>query len=378
MAKSVPQSMSSRTAVQKALDRAVSGGEGGGLPGAAAEVLDLRGRWFGAAGVADTTTGRERLPEEEFRIGSTTKTFTAALVLQLAAEGVLTLDDTVEQWLPGLLRGNGHDPDRITLRHLLGMTGGVFNYAVDEKLASQHYGAAFLEHRYDRYRPEQLVEVAQSHAPDFAPGEGWTYSNTGYILAGLVIEKATGRSFADQVQERIARPLALGGTYVPGDDEHALRGPHTRLYSKNNLPDADAEIHDVTELNTTFAWAAGGMVSTTRDLNRFFGELLGGRLLPPAEQREMFAVRPTPEGKWIPHTSYGLGISSIEVAPGVTVWGMGGAFHGSFCYTYGTRDGLHIVSQSINADWNNPIGVFTEVLLAEFAPEEPAPADPAR
>lgn len=169
MAKSVPQSMSSRTAVQKALDRAVSGGEGGGLPGAAAEVLDLRGRWFGAAGVADTTTGRERLPEEEFRIGSTTKTFTAALVLQLAAEGVLTLDDTVEQWLPGLLRGNGNDPDRITLRHLLGMTGGVFNYAVDEKLASQHYGAAFLEHRYDRYRPEQLVEVAQSHAPDFAP-----------------------------------------------------------------------------------------------------------------------------------------------------------------------------------------------------------------
>ncbi|MFD9012465.1 hypothetical protein [Streptomyces sp. NPDC059552] len=92
----------------------------------------------------------------------------------------------------------------------------------------------------------------------------------------------------------------------------------------------------------------------------------------------MFAVRPTPEGKWIPHTSYGLGISSIEVVPGVTVWGMGGAFHGSFCYTYGTRDGLHIVSQSINADWNNPIGVFTEVLRAEFAPEESAPADPAR
>ncbi|MET9573128.1 serine hydrolase domain-containing protein [Streptomyces virginiae] len=369
MTKPVPQQTSSRAAVREVLDRAVSGA---GLPGMVAEVLDRRGRWFGAAGVADTVTGRERLPEEQYRIGSTTKTFTATLALLLAAERKLSLDDTVERWLPGLVKGNGNDAGAITVRHLLGMTSGLFNYSVDEGLLSRHYGPAFLEHRYDRFSPEQLVEIATSHAPDFAPGEGWTYSNTGYVLVGLIIERATGRTFAHQVEQRIARPLELTGTYVPGDDEHGLRGPHARLYSKNFLTAPDAEIHDVTELDTSFAWSAGGMVSTAGDLNRFFAELLGGRLLPPAQQEEMFAARPTPEGKWIPGASYGLGMSSMTVPSGATVWGMGGAINGSFCYTYGTRDGEHLVAQSVNGDWNDPIGLFTQVLEAEFAADGPA------
>ncbi|WP_404952851.1 serine hydrolase domain-containing protein [Streptomyces sp. 147326] len=364
MTKSVPQETSSRSAVQEVLDRAVSES---GLPGMVAEVQDGAGRWFGAAGVADTATGRARLPQEQFRIGSATKTFTATLLLQLAAERRLGLDDTVEQWLPGLVRGNGNDGGGVTLRQLLGMTSGLFNYAQDESLTSRHYGPAFLEHRYDRFRPEELVEVAMSHAPDFAPGEGWTYSNTGYILSGLVIEKVTGRSCADELEQRIVRPLGLTGTYLPGDDQHELSGPHTRLYSKNHLPAPDAEIHDVTELNASFAWTAGGMVSTVGDLNRFFGALLGGRLLPPAQQEEMFTVFPTPEGKWIPHTSYGLAVASVELSCGERVWGMGGAFTGSFCYTFGTRDGGHLVSQSLNGDWSDPIGLFTEVLEAEFA-----------
>ncbi|MFJ9767237.1 serine hydrolase domain-containing protein [Streptomyces erythrochromogenes] len=369
MTKPVPQQRSSHAAVQEVLDRAVSTA---GLPGMVAEVQDRRGRWFAAAGVADTATGRERRPEEQYRIGSTTKTFTATLALQLAAERELSLDDTVERWLPGLVRGNGYDAGAITVRHLLGMTSGLFNYAVDESLLSRHYGPAFLEHRYDRFSPEQLVEIATTHAPDFAPGEGWTYSNTGYVLAGLIIEKASGRTLADQLERRIARPLGLTGTYLPDAGEHGLRGPHARLYSKNFLNTPDAEIHDVTELNTSFAWSAGGMVSTTGDLNRFFAELLGGRLLPPAQQEEMFAARPAPEGKWIPGASYGLGMSSMTVSSGATVWGMGGAINGSFCYTYGTRDGEHLVAQSVNGDWDDPIGIFTQVLEAEFAGDRPA------
>ncbi|MEU9160844.1 serine hydrolase domain-containing protein [Streptomyces sp. NPDC048424] len=364
MTKSVPQRMSSRAAVQEVLDRAVTES---GLPGMVAEVQDRSGSWFAAAGVADKVSGRARLPQEQFRIGSTTKTFTATLLLQLAAEHRLGLDDTVEEWLPGLVRGNGNDGGGITLRQLLGMTSGLFNYAQDEALTSRHYGPAFLEHRYDTFRPEELVEVALSHAPDFAPGEGWTYSNTGYVLCGLVVEKVTGRSYADELDERIVRPLGLTGTYLPGGDQHELRGPHTRLYSKNHLPAPDAEIHDVTEIDASFAWTAGGMVSTVGDLNRFFGALLAGRLLPPAQQEEMFTVFPTPAGKWIPGTSYGLGVASVDLSSGATVWGMGGAFTGSFCYTYGTRDGEHLVSQSLNGDWSDPIGLFTEVLEAEFA-----------
>ncbi|MFE0602382.1 serine hydrolase [Streptomyces sp. NPDC058892] len=128
----------------------------------------------------------------------------------------------------------------------------------------------------------------------------------------------------------------------------------------------------MTELNTSFAWSAGGMVSTAGDLNRFFAALLGGRLLPPAQQEEMFAVRPAPAGQWIPGASYGLGMSSMALSCGATVWGMGGAINGSYCYTYGTRDGGHLLAQSVNGDWNDPIGLFTQVLEAELAGDRTA------
>src|SRR5919206_1772061 len=103
-------------------------------------------------------------------------------------------------------------------------------------------------------------------------------------------------------------------------------------------PAPDAEIHDGTELDSSMFWAAGGMISTTEDLHRFFRALLGGRLLPPAQQEEMFAVVPTKD--WIPGTAYSLGISSVTLPCGATVWGMGGAIFGSWSYAYGTRDGV--------------------------------------
>ncbi|NUW32606.1 beta-lactamase family protein [Nonomuraea sp. SMC257] len=186
----------------------------------------------------------------------------------------------------------------------------------------------------------------------------------------MITERVTGETFAEQVARRVVRPLGLTGTYVPGD-EAEIRGPHARHYSTNHVPGADAEVHDVTEMNASAAWAAGGMVSHAADLDRFFTALLQDRLLPRAQHEEMFATAPTPEGKWIPGApTYGLGMSSLRLPGGRTVWGMGGAINGSFSFAYGTRDGERLVVQNVNGDWNDPIGLFMEVLEAEFGPAD--------
>jgi D-alanyl-D-alanine carboxypeptidase len=150
--------------VQRVLDRAVAEA---GAPGIVAEVRDGQTSWFGSAGVADTETGRKRVRPDRFRIGSTTKTFTAIVILQLAAERRLRLDDPVERWLPGVVQGHGHDGSRITIRQLLNQTSGIFNYTMAPEALSRFIGPAFLEHRYDSYRPEQLVQIAMAHPPTF-------------------------------------------------------------------------------------------------------------------------------------------------------------------------------------------------------------------
>ena len=146
-----------RPEVQELLDQAVTAHT---LPGIVAEAVEGERRRLGTAGVSDTGTRAPRRADEGFRVGSTTKTFTAVVVLQLAAEHQLDLDDTVERWLPGLVHGNGHDGRSVTIRQLLSMTSGIFNYSLDERMLAGHHGPAFQERRFERFAPEQLVEVA--------------------------------------------------------------------------------------------------------------------------------------------------------------------------------------------------------------------------
>jgi D-alanyl-D-alanine carboxypeptidase len=347
--------------VQPVLDRAVSAL---GAPGIVAETCRGGTRWFGSAGVADTSSGRPRQPGERFRIGSTTKAFTATVVLQLAGEGRLDLDDTVEHRLPGLVRSDHYDGRAITIRHLLHQTSGLFNYVQDPSFAAKALGSAWFEHRYDHYTPEQLVRIALTNPPTGRPGERFTYSNTNYILAALIVERVTGEPFVAELDRRIIGPLGLTGTWLPGD-EPQIRGPHPVHYSTLFSPDPDPTVHDVTEMNQTYAWSAGGMVSTTADLNRFFGALLGGRLLPAAQLEQMLSTVPTEGAGWIPHTRYGLGIFAQTLTCGTTVWGNGGATFGSWVYVMGTRDGEHLVASQINGDWSG-LGAFNDVLDAEL------------
>ena len=303
--------------VQAALDRAVSAAE---APGIVAQIADGRDRWFGSAGVSDTATGRRRSPGERFRIGSTTKAFTAAVVLQLVAERRLGLDDTVQRWLPGLLHGNGYDGSKVTVRMLLNHTSGIFAYTNDTAFFANGVGAAWFQHRYDRYTPAQLVRVALRNPPYAAPGTQFVYSNTDSILAAMIVERVTGRRFTDELSRRIIRPLGLTGTSLPGDDP-TIRGPHPVHYSTlfvTGPEPAGLRRHRHEPVDRLGGRRHGVDGRGSRPGLR---RLLGGRLLPPAQQREMVTTVSTDGVTWIPDTRYGLGVFSQKLSCGVTVWG---------------------------------------------------------
>ncbi|MFJ6069405.1 serine hydrolase domain-containing protein [Streptomyces sp. NPDC093065] len=340
-------------ATRRALKAAVADG----VPGVTATARDGHRTWSRTVGVGDLRTGEPRSERDRYRVGSITKTFVATVVLQLEAEGRLSLDDTVDEWLPGVVEGNGNDGKRVTLRTLLNHTSGIHDYTADEEFARTYFARdGFFEHRYDTLTPRRLAAIATSHEPDFAPGTDWSYSNTNYILAGMVIEEATGRPYAEEVRRRIIDPLKLRATSVPGN-RVTLPRPSSRAYSKLDGTATDPT-HDVTRLNPSMAGAAGEMISDSADLNRFYTALFRGRLLPPRQLAEMTTTVPARPG-----ASYGLGLIKRELDCGVTVWGHAGGIHGSSSEAVTTRDGRHALALNFNGDWS---GDGEAVIEAEF------------
>ncbi|MFD1934511.1 serine hydrolase domain-containing protein [Nonomuraea mangrovi] len=330
--------------LQRVLDQAVTDD---GVPGILAELRDGHAKpWFGMAGLADLKTGRKRRADEHFRIGSFTKAFTGTVVLQLVAAGKLTLDDTVAKWLPGMVEEHfGADGTKMTVRQLLNHTSGL---------------------------PDAVPGQTTPHPEE--PGKRFIYSKVNYTLAGMIVERATGSTLAEEIDRRIARPLHLTGTYLPGTD-NTMRTPHARHYSKFDGAGRPTEIHDVTNADLSWAGAAGGMVSTTTDLNRFLRVLLRGRLLSPALQKEMFTTVSTEGAGWVPNTRYGLGIYSQKLSCGVTLWGGGGYIQGSVTYAMGDRQGAHTLVSNMNGDWNDFLKTFTKLSEARFCPAaNPHPA----
>lgn len=330
-----------------------------GVPGVTLTAKDGRRTWSTTAGVGNLRTHAPRSADDRYRVGSITKTFVSTVVLQLEAEGRLSLDDTVEKWLPGVVHGNGHDGSRITLRQLLNHTSGIFNYTADETFGRTYFlKDGFLRHRYDTKTPEQLVAVAMAHRPDFAPGTSWNYSNTNYVLAGMVIQKVTGRSYGEEIRDRVIEPLHLTATSVPGTRVTVPR-PSSRAYSKL-AQTATGPTYDVTRLNPSLASSAGEMISDSADLDRFYSALLKGRLLPPKQLKEMKATV-TVEG--IPNAGYGLGLIDRKLSCGVHVWGHDGGIHGSNSVAVTTADGRHSLAFNFNGDWS---GDTDAVVEAEF------------
>ncbi|MES5820263.1 serine hydrolase domain-containing protein [Streptomyces sp. RG80] len=341
------------TATQAAMDAAVEAG----VPGVVAEVRDTHGGWKGTSGVADRTTQEPRGNGDRFRAGSVTKTLVAIVMLQLQAEGRVDLDATVDHYLPGLVQGNGHDGTKITVRQLMNHTSGIFNFTEDATFAKKVLGIDFLQTRYDDWTPRQVIALALQNPPQFEPGTSWKYSNTNYLLIGLIIEKLTGRPYAQEIARRVTGPLGMRATYFPGTDPH-VPAP-TRHYS--TFTEDPGKIYDVTELNPSWAWAAGEMITNASDLNRLYAALLGGRLLRPAQLAQMTATVST-EGN-LARQRYGLGLIEYETTCGVKVWGHSGGIHGSSTQSFGTKDGRHMITLNFNGDW---VGGGKNVVSAEF------------
>ncbi|MEV8015211.1 serine hydrolase domain-containing protein [Streptomyces sp. NPDC086554] len=339
-------------ATQKAMEAAVNED----APGVTVQAKDRRGAWNSAAGVGNLDDQSPRGAHDHYRVGSITKTFVATVLLQLEAEGELDLDDKVGRWLPGVVEGNGHDGDRITVRQLLNHTSGVFNVSADAGFQEKVFTEKFLEHRYDTWTPEEEVAIAMRHKPDFKPGKGWNYSNTNYVLAGMIVEKVTGESYADEIRRRVIEPLGLHHTSLPGTDASMPR-PSSRAYTK--LSDApDAKNHDVTEFNPSVGGAAGAMISDSADLNRFYTALLRGKLLPKKQLAEMKTTVPAgDEGR-----RYGLALEAVKTSCGKVVWGHGGDIHGSSSMAGATEDGRHALA----FNFNGPAGDGPSILEAEF------------
>ncbi|WP_431904258.1 serine hydrolase domain-containing protein [Nonomuraea sp. bgisy101] len=306
------------------------------VPGVLAAAHTGRGSLIARSGLADLTAERPVPYGGYFRMGSTSKTFTATVVLQLVGEGRLSLDDTVEKWLPGVVQGNGNDGSKITVRHLLQQTSGLAEYVLDlPGWTTKDY----REHRYDSYTPEQLVAIAMRHKPSWLPGSGeqrWGYSNTNYVLAGMIIKKVTGRAWSQEVRDRIIRPLGLRHTFSPGTNPH-LPKPHASGYTE--FPDSTEPVN-TTDLNVTFAGAAGDLITTASDLTRFWKALLGGKLLKPAQLTAMKQTVPAPGWNHIyPGARYGLGIAQFQSSCGSTYWGHPGNAPGYATRSFFTEDG---------------------------------------
>ncbi|MGP4012335.1 serine hydrolase domain-containing protein [Streptomyces sp. 4N124] len=343
---------SDHDATRKAIEAAVDAG----VPGVTATAKDGRDSWSTTAGVGNIKTDQPRSEHDRYRVGSITKTFVATVLLQLEAEGRLSLDDTVEQWLPGVVEGNGHDGARITLRQLLNHTSGIFNYTSDDAFVRRYFLAdGFFKHRFDTLTPRQLVSIATRHKPEFAPGTSYSYSNTNYIVAGMVIEKATGHPYGDEVRRRIVEPLRLTATSVPGI-RATVPQPSSRAYSKL-AEDTTGPTYDVTVMNPSGAGAAGGMISNSADLNRFYRALMQGRLLPAEQLKEMKTTVTDPDTNDI---RYGLGLMDVKLSCGVHVWGHEGGIHGSSSVAVTTADGRHSLAFNFNGDWTGDAAAVLE------------------
>ncbi|GGU88949.1 serine hydrolase domain-containing protein [Kitasatospora aureofaciens] len=350
-----------------AADSALAGLTGPGYATSALGAVREDGRllWRNASGVAALGGGRPADPDGRFRIGSATKTFVATTLLQLVGDRRLDLDDRLECLLPGVVPNS----TAITVRQLLDHTSGVANYTQDP--AFEPNDPDWLtDRRFQPYSLQDLVDIANRYPPAFPPGQDWAYSNTNFVLIGMIIEKLTGHSWQEEVTRRIIRPLHLTGTTMPGNSPF-VPGPHAHGY----LRTATGPV-DVTLLDPSMAGSAGAGISTTADLTTFIAALLGGRLLPPAQLAEMQRTSRIGGGR-----NYGLGLQRVDTPCG-TFWGHAGGIPGYSTLMLGSADGRRQFAASItvydvrdgtaaNAAWDKLTGI------ALCGPQAPALAPSA-
>ncbi len=329
-APAAPASMASdrsagrETKLQRGLDRVVTAG----VPGAVLLVRAGRRTTRYTSGHGDLTPTTPMRPRDRFRVGSITKPFIATVVLQLVAEQKLTLEDTVERWLPGLVP----DGERISVRQLLNHTSGLFAFGADRDFVTQAF-----QDPLRAWTPREIVAIATAHPPTFAPGTGWSYSDTNYFVLGMIVEAATGNSLADELQRRILAPLRLRATSLPTGPDIAGRHAHGYFLRPRE---------DVTVGSPSVQWAAGALVSNANDLARFFRALLSGRLLRPDLLELMRTTVAAPQLG--PGNAYGLGLEKVPEPCGA-LWGHTGASPGYVAHALNSKHARRQVVVLVNA-----------------------------
>lgn len=253
------------------------------VPGAVIVVQSARtGAWATSLGTSNLATREPMKANLHFRIGSITKTFTGTVILQLAQEGKLRLDDPVATYQPEVPNGA-----HITLRELLAMRSGLYNYTDDPSVEQE-----VKTHPEKVWRPQELLAIAFKHAPSFAPGTKYHYSSTNFILLGMIIEQLTGRPVEHMFQQRIFAPLGTSSMLLPARTSATLPTPYAQGYEKPLSPSqkpgtsSPGKLANVAFVNPSWGWTAGSAISTAHDLTIWVKALATGKPLNPAMQKE--------------------------------------------------------------------------------------------
>ena len=322
-----------------------------GYPAALAAVSDAKGESAGVAvGKGNLETGQAPPMDGEVRIGSNTKTFVAVVVMQMVQEGKVGLDEPIETYLPGLIKGEGIDGSKITVRQLLQHTSGLPEYTDTTP------GRSDIFQIKDHYIPSRdLLDTALGKPAAFEPGTQWAYTNTNYVVLGMLVERVSQRPVGEQIDERIIKKLGLSHTYFPAPGDRSIKGTHPQGYHLS----AEGKLEDITEMDPAWAWAAGAMVSTPSELNTFFQAVFDGRLLTQSSIDEMKNGAVDASSRLGPGTVYGLGLIGRSLTCGGTSWGHGGTIDGYQTNNAVGPDGTAAIFAvtalpSAIADQNNP------------------------
>jgi D-alanyl-D-alanine carboxypeptidase len=325
------------------------------IPGAVLLLRTPQGEFTVTYGT--TLLGATNPPHADthFRIASNTKTMTAAVIMQLAQENKLRLDDPVSKYVPGVPNG-----DNITIAELLEMRSGLYNYTNDPIIS-----VTIDTDPAKVWTPAELLAIAFAHPPNFPPGTEYEYNNTNYALLGLVAEKVDGKALAQAMQDRLFGPLGLQNTILPANSVNTIPDPysHGYLYGSSSValvgsPPYSPEIQaaaragtllpkDYTEVNHSNAAAAGGVISTANDLATWIKALVAGRVLNPTYQRHWLdSLKPEdpskPEGQ-----KYGYGIAQLSWGPN-TVY-----FHGGETPGYNSKISYDVANDMTLIVWTN-------------------------
>lgn len=338
-----------------ALDAAIENVHRAGVPGLFAEVRHGDRIWRGAAGVADTATGRPVDAGMRHRVGSVTKTFTAAAVLRQAERGRIELDAPVGRYLPGLVPGERGEA--ITVRMLLDHTSGLAEYLPYAYPSLKAFpviaetGPESLDdHRYTRWERTDLiamgVDAPAAGAPGGAPG---LYSNTNYLLLAELLAQVNGTTAEECITREVIEPAGLTDTAFPTGPE--IDGPHSRLYEAwfgMIEPPRDYSVFDM-----SWTGPSASLISTVADLNLFYAQLLAGKIVTRSSLDRMRRTNPviSQEGRII---AYGLGLHPAEAPGRDTFWGHGGTVWGGGTLAMTRADGQRQMAVAVNLQrWNS-------------------------